>query len=134
MPDLARQIEEYEPKPDPMEEQRKQLEIELLKAQIANENAKATENAANGELDIAKAEVERAKAKLFESEKDKKDLDYVEQESGVNQARAIETQSLKHGQDMEKQTNDMHTKLAIEQHKSDQAAKQQANKPKPKGK
>ena len=134
MPALARQIEEYEPTPDPLEEERKALEIELLKAQIANENAKATENAANGELDIAKAEVERAKASLFESEKDKKDLEFVEQESGVGQARDIEKQSLQHKHDMAKQENDMHTKMAIEQHKSDQASAKEAKKPKPKGK
>ena len=134
MPDLARQIEEYEPQPDPIEEERKMLEIELLKAQIANENAKATENAANGELDIAKAEVERAKAALFQSEKDQKDLDFVEQESGVNQARDIEKQSLQHGNDLEKQENDMHTKMALEQFKADNAVTAEANKPKPKGK
>jgi len=134
MPALARKIEEFEPTPDPLEEERKRLEIELLKAQIANENAKATENAANGELDIAKAEVERAKASLFASEKDQKDLDFIEQESGVNQAREIEKQSLTHQHDLEKQENDMHTKMAIEQNKSDQAKAKEANKPKPKGK
>jgi len=141
MPDLARRIEEYEPQPDPLEEERKRLEIELLKAQIANENAKATENSANGELDLAKAEVERAKASLFKSEKDMKDLEYLEQESGVNQARDIEKLSLQQEHDLIKQENDMHTKMAIEQYKSNQAkakAKEtqtkQANKPKPKGK
>ena len=133
MPDLARRIEEYQPQPDPLEEERKQLEIELLKAQIANENAKAIENNANGELDQAKAEVERAKARLFESEKDQKDLDFIEQESGVSQARDIEKQSLQHDHELAKQENDIHSKLAIEQHKADQAKAKEANKPKPKG-
>ena len=132
MPDLARRIEEYTPQPDPLEEQRKLLEIELLKAQIANENAKAIENNANGELDIAKAEVERMKAKLFESERNQKDLDFIEQESGVHQAREIEKQSLQHEHELSKQENDTHTKLAIEQFKADQAKAKEANKPQPK--
>ena len=44
MPDLAKRIETFEPQPDPIEEQRKQLEIQLLEAQVQNELAKAREN------------------------------------------------------------------------------------------
>ena len=88
MPDLAEQILNFQPQPDPLEVERQQLEIELLKAQIANEYAKAHENNANGDLDEAKVLTEQAKARDFHSTADQKDLDYVEQESGVHSERA----------------------------------------------
>lgn len=83
MPTLAKQIEDYEPQPDPLAEEEKQLKVELLKAQIANEYAKANENNANAALDNAKASNES-------SDKDLKDLEYLEQESGTNQERELE--------------------------------------------
>lgn len=83
MPTLARKIEEYEPQPDPLAEEEKQLKNELLKAQIQNEYAKAYENQANGNMDNAKVE-------QIKSETDLLDLQYVEEESGVNQERELE--------------------------------------------
>lgn len=76
MPDLAKQFREFKPTPNPLEEERAKLEIELLKAQIQNEYAKASENEANGLLD-------RAKADLI-------DLDFVEQEGGTKQERELQ--------------------------------------------
>ncbi|RKZ99415.1 MAG: hypothetical protein DRQ47_11100 [Gammaproteobacteria bacterium] len=83
MPALAKRIEEYEPQPDPIMQERAQLENELLKAQIAKEQANAVENEANANLDNAKAETEKAKIRNINSDSDQKDLDFVEQESGV---------------------------------------------------
>jgi hypothetical protein len=89
MPDLAKSIENYQPQPDPIQQEKAALEIELLKAQIANEQAKANENNANGILDQAKAETEAAKARNLSSEADLKDLDFVETETGTKHERAI---------------------------------------------
>lgn len=84
MPTLAKQIEDYEPQPDPIAQEKAMLEVELLKAQIYNEQAKGNENNANATLDQAKAQTEGAKIRNLESDSDQKDLDFVEQESGVN--------------------------------------------------
>lgn len=82
-PDIAKQIEEYQPQPDPLEEERKQLEIQLLQAQILNEQGKARENIANGMKDEALTEKIKAETDLL-------DLEYIEQESGVHQERELE--------------------------------------------
>ena len=84
MPELAMELENWQPPPpDPLEVEKAQLEIELLKAQIYNENAKGNENNANAKLDNAKARTENSNA-------DKTDLDFVEQESGVTQERELQ--------------------------------------------
>jgi hypothetical protein len=85
MPDLAKRIEEYEPQPDPIEQQKQMLEVELLKAQIANEQAHAMERQAGANLD-------QVKAGNVQSDTDLKNLDFVEQESGVKQEREIQKQ------------------------------------------
>ena len=92
LPDLAKMISDYQPQPDPLEQQKAQLEIELLKAQIANEKAKANENAIDVQLKAAKTQSELAKAGKLSSEKDKMDLDYVEQVTGLTQERELEKQ------------------------------------------
>jgi len=84
MPDLARQIKEYQPQPNPMAEQKAQLELQLLQAQIANEQAKAAENAVDVEYKKAKTATEMSKSRNLNSKSDLEDLNFVEQESGVN--------------------------------------------------
>lgn len=92
LPDLSKMIADYQPQPDPLEQQKAQLEIELLKAQIANEKAKANENTVDVQLKAAKTQSELAKAGKLSSEKDRVDLDYVEQATGLNQDRELEKQ------------------------------------------
>lgn len=92
LPDLSKMIADYQPQPDPLEQEKAQLEIELLKAQIANEKAKANENAIDVQLKAAKTQSELAKAGKLSSEKDKMDLDYVEQATGLTQERELEKQ------------------------------------------
>lgn len=93
MPELAQKIEEYEPQPDPMEQEIKMLTIEKLKAEISEINTRAMENQASAILDQAKAGTEQAKAGNLQSDTDLKDLSFVEQEKGVTQERAKELQS-----------------------------------------
>ena len=92
LPDLSRMIAEYQPQPDPLAQQKAELECELLRAQIANEHAKANENAVDVQLKQAKTQSELAKAGKLSSETDKMDLDYVEQASGLQQERELEQQ------------------------------------------
>lgn len=83
MPRLANELRNYEPQPDPLEVQKKQLEIELLRAQIAEVQSKTHENYMEAQLD-------QAKAQNLSSDTDLKNLDFVEQESGVKQERELQ--------------------------------------------
>ena len=79
MPELAHELRNYKPKPDPFAEEMKQLEIEKLKAEIDEIRAKAEER--------------RAAARAHQSKADKDDLDYVEQETGTKHAREMDKQA-----------------------------------------
>ena len=103
LPDLAKMIADYQPQPDPVAQENAQLQNELLKAQISNEQAKAQENAVDVQLKSAKTQVELAKAGKTKSESDKIDLDYVEQASGLQHERQLESQLL--GQQFKDRTN-----------------------------
>ena len=87
MPDLAKRIEEYKPQPDPMAEEMHQLEMEMMKAKIRNETAKGAENEVDIGLKTAKTKTEQAKARGLNSGSDISDLDFLEKESGVGNAR-----------------------------------------------
>jgi hypothetical protein len=105
MPELAKQIKEYQPQPNPMAEQKAQLEMQLLQAQIANESAKAMENQVDVEYKKAKTQTELSKSRSLNSKSDLDDLNFVEQESGVNR---------QHEQDLKQtdQQNAMDSKFA----------------------
>lgn len=114
MPDLAKRIEAYAPQPDPIAEQRAQMELMLLQAQIATEQAKAAHYGAGANLQTVKQGTEQAKAANLMSDKDNKDLNFVEQESGVTQERNLQSQAaqaeaqtklklVEHALDMEKE-------------------------------
>jgi len=83
MPELAKQIENYEPQPDPMQQQLQQLEMAKLQAEIKKIESEMVENQ-------AEAQYKGAKARETSSSADQKDLDFVEQESGVKQEREKE--------------------------------------------
>jgi hypothetical protein len=79
MPDLAHQIMNFKPEPDPMAEEMKRLELAKLSAEVDEINAKA--------------EKARAEARKAISEADRADLDFVEQETGTKHARELEKQA-----------------------------------------
>ena len=83
MPDLAKRIEGYQPQPDPLAQRKAELEIALLEAQIRETESKAIENQAN-------AGYKQTHAANLQADTDLKNLNYVEQESGVKQARDVE--------------------------------------------
>ena len=85
MPELAKRIEEYQPQPDPMEQKQAELQMALMEAELAEKQSVIA-------LNQAKIDTERAKAKNLLSDADLKDLDYVEQESGVKQERDLQKQ------------------------------------------
>jgi hypothetical protein len=83
MPDMAKKIEDYKPEPDPMQQKLQELEVAKLEAEIAEIQSKTQEN-------MATAQEKGAKAGNLASDTDKKNLDFVEQESGVKQERDLQ--------------------------------------------
>ena len=92
MPDAAKQLEEYQPQPDPIAQEKAMLEIEKLKAEIAERNSRAAENQVDIRLKTANAQLAEARAREIHSSADQKDQDFLDNASGK-----------KHSQDMEKQ-------------------------------
>ena len=90
MPDLAKRIEEFQPQPDPLVEKQRQLEVALLEAKLNTERAQEQYYLANAGLDKAKVGTELAKQSQMQSETDLKNLEFVEQESGVHQERELQ--------------------------------------------
>ena len=90
MPELAKKIIDYEPQPDPMQQQMQMLQMQLLQAQIATEQAKAMELQYRAQLGGAKVGTEQAKAANLQSDTDIKNLNFVEQETGVQQERNLQ--------------------------------------------
>lgn len=111
MPDLAKRIQEFQPQPDPIAQAKAQLEVELLKAQIANEQAKAQENAVDVELKKAKTQAEYAKARGLNTTSDINDLDFLDKESGADRAHEESMTKLKHSQALEGKDHDRLSKL-----------------------
>ena len=110
-PDIAKQIAEFQPQPDPMQMKMQELQIAKLEAEIANERAKGMENAVDVELKKAKTAVEMAKARMTNSDSDIKDLDFLEKEQGLPHQREMEKEVARtQGKMMEannKTSNDM---------------------------
>jgi hypothetical protein len=92
MPDIAKRLEAYEPQPDPLQQRIAELEIAKLEAEIAEINARAMQYQSSAQLDMVKAGTEVAKQDNIQSDTDLKNLDFVEQESGVKQERDLQKQ------------------------------------------
>lgn len=90
MPDLAKRIEAYQPQPDPMQQQKMKLEMALLEAQVQDLQAKAMKSRAEAQLAGVKGITEGVKQQNLQSDTDKKNLDFMEQESGVTQQRNLQ--------------------------------------------
>jgi hypothetical protein len=108
MPDQAERMRSYEPKPDPVQEQMKQLEIQrltlenkLLEARVNNFDADAEENRADVELKRRKAMVEEAKARKLTAEADMSDLKFVKEDEGYAHRERVELGDIKHAQKLE---------------------------------
>jgi len=92
MPALAEKIEQFQPTPDPVQQQLQALEMEKLQAEIMKIKSETAENFTDADLNSAKVDTESAKQRQLGSSADKQDLDFVEQESGVKQERDKELQ------------------------------------------
>ena len=88
MPALAKKLEEYQPQPDPIAQETARLSLELLKAQVYNEQQKGQENAADTLL-------KEAKARALNTESDVKDLSIVKDATGQTQKERLEQEQNK---------------------------------------
>lgn len=91
MPDLAHRIISFQPQPDPVAQKMQELTIAKLEAEIAETQAKTQKTLADAGLSQSKAGTEQVKQGHLKSDTDLKNLDFVEQESGVKQERALQT-------------------------------------------
>lgn len=90
MPTLCKKIEEYQPEPDPMAERMAELEMAKMEAEIEEIKATAMERQARAQLQMSQINTEAAKAFDIQSSADQRNLDFVEQESGVKQERDLQ--------------------------------------------
>lgn len=111
MPEQAKRIREYQPQPDPVQEQLKKLEMERLmleneklKADIQDKMARANENTIDAQLKMNKAAVEAAKARKLTSEADMTDLRFIKEDEGFSHLERVELEDIKHAQKMEAET------------------------------
>lgn len=82
MPDVAKLILDYKPEPDPYVERMKSLELKLKEVEIMERESRAIENQADLRLKTANAVLAEAKAGLANSDKDIKDLDFMQKSTG----------------------------------------------------
>jgi hypothetical protein len=108
MPEQAQRIREFQPQPDPVQEQLKQLELQRLmlenkklEAEIADKLARAEENIIDAELKRNRVAVEAAKARKISSEADMTDLRFVKEDEGFSHLEKVELEDLKHQQRMQ---------------------------------
>jgi len=80
MPDLSKQIKEYQPEPDPMQQQMQQMQLQQMQLQLAELQSKIQENQADYILKTAKAKDMSASA-------DNKNLDFMEKYTGAKYER-----------------------------------------------
>jgi len=111
MPGLADRIEKFQPQPDPLAKAKAEMEVALLQAQIAKEEALAQKHlaeaqaaggrglrdATQADLNQAKAGEASAKGELHRSEADKGNLDYMQTADGTKHMRELEKQDQKDG-------------------------------------
>lgn len=94
MPDLAKQIKEYQPQPDPMQQQMQELELAYKQAEIELLKSQAQENLAKAEVQGAKVAVENARAESLQGDADNKSLDFIQKDTGINHQQELDKQAM----------------------------------------
>ena len=96
MPDQAKKIRDYQPQPDPAEEQMKQLQLEnmmlenaKLKSEVQRNQSIAAENDIDRQVKLARASRDEAQARAIHSKADIDDLRFIAEESGESEASEI---------------------------------------------
>ena len=119
MPNLAKRIEDYEPKPDPMQQQLQQIELQMKQLELQELQQKIGKTQADTQLTMAKTQETMGRSGNLQSDTDQKNLDFLEQQSGV-----------KHNREMQQNKAQSEGNMALEILKADLA--KTMPKPKPK--
>ncbi len=83
MPLLSKMIKEFEPKPDPVAQKDKELDLMIKQAEVAKINAETQKI-------LAEASLSGYKATNTQADTDQKNLDYINEESGITHARELD--------------------------------------------
>ena len=91
MPELEKQLLEFKPEPDPLQEKLKELEIRkleasirLMEAEAIDLQARAGENKIDAQIKLARAKVEEAKAKKISMDTNKAGLEFLMRDEGYD--------------------------------------------------
>ena len=103
MPDLAKQIKDYQPQPDQMQQQMQELEMAYKQAEIELLKSQAQENLAKAQVQGAKVDVETARAQSLQGDADNKALDFAQKDSGVAHERELNKQAMQNQGALEQQ-------------------------------
>ena len=146
MPDQAKKIRDYQPQPDPAEEQMKQLQLEnmmlenaKLKSEVQRNQSIALENDIDRQVKLARAARDEAQARAIHSKADIDDLRFLQEESGETEAAEIRKEIIKlqarlaekdedHRRNLENKVLDHRAVLDVEAFRAMQADKQGKNR------
>ena len=103
MPDLAKQIKDYQPQPDQMQQQMQELEMAYKQAEIELLKSQAQENMAKAQVQGAKVGVENARAQSLQGDADNKALDFAQKDSGIAHERELSKQAMQNQGALEQQ-------------------------------
>ncbi|MEA3280653.1 MAG: hypothetical protein U9Q38_08665, partial [Thermodesulfobacteriota bacterium] len=120
MPDKAKKLREYQPQPDPLEVQMKQIQLqraqlenEKLKADIQAQYASAGEDEADQRAKLAKAMLDEAKIRNLNSKSDREDLEFLKIDEEIDKLDRQEEMLLKHESEMQKEEHKRMTNLEV---------------------
>ena len=110
MPDKAKKLREYQPQPNPIEEELRQLELEHLRLKNRNlaMEAQVLEGSIRGTTPDAllkqkRAEVEAMKARKLDSEADLLDMKFLQEDSQLSYKQKLEQQLLRIKAELERE-------------------------------
>ena len=93
--------------------QKLQMEIEVLKATVADKNSRVGENEVDKQLKMNKAQVEAAKARKLQSDADLVDLHHIKEDAGYGHQEKLELQDQKHQQELENKLADLRANIEV---------------------
>jgi hypothetical protein len=95
MPDLAKQIEDYQPQPDPFTEKMKELEVAMKEAEIIERRSRAMENEVDMINKKTMAELNQARTRQLLGQADLQDLDFTQIADGTKHQQEMDKEKLK---------------------------------------
>lgn len=89
MPDLAENLKNFQPTPDPFQQRMQELEIEGKEAEIEERRSRSRENEVDIRAKNAKAALDEARAANLNSDTDNKDLDFTRKANGTEHSETM---------------------------------------------